>query len=880
MSKFYPYLLITCYTICASCYSAKKTYRMQQQIANSKQIQLSDVKITPARKDNYRTTPNRVIDLVDMNLDVQFNWGKHECIGKQILTLKPYYYATDSISLDAKNMVFNKIEIKNEAGNEILHTVNYDKKILGIKMERKFSPNDLLTLSIQYVAKPDEKESSGSKAIRDDKGLYFINTDNAEPYKPVQLWTQGETESNSCWFPTIDKPNEKFTSTLSITVNKDLTTLSNGIFQGSTFSENLRTDIWRNPEPMPAYLTMIAIGNFSITKDSWRNKEVSYYLEPDYHQYARGIFKNTIEMLEFFSNRLGVEYPWNKYAQVVVRDYVSGAMENTSATLHGEFVQKNNRELLDSDNDGIIAHELFHQWFGDLVTCESWSHLVLNEGFATYGEQLWIEHSKGKDAAQKKSWNTIERYLNYASKNTDGPIVDFNYRDKEDMFNTLTYQKGSRVLHLLRNIVGDDAFFLSLKNYLQRYGLQNAEIDDLRQEFEKVTGLDLRPFFQQWFMQGGHPIIETRYQYLDSLGLISVVVEQKQEGEYGIFNFPLTFRVTQGKLSKDFTFNIEKKKEIFYVKKLDETDPTRVNISIDPGAVFIGEIKDNKPFFNQILTYNNAKGFVEKVRALKELKPLQNQYDSVRFTLLAAMNDTDPDIREKSIEWIDWKHADNFLKTKDIVSHIAENDESNAVRSKAIKVLADSKSQEYVNLFSKLVHDSSYVVAGEALLALHTILPEEALRLCPNLEKDAKSKLFQAIATVYSKSGLASDSVFFQNNMPKVFGGQRASLLNNYSAMIMRFGDDASIKGHLPYLEQKANYDTYPQVKLAAIQSIYNIQKKYEEVEKQTKDAELKNQFRESLLQVKEIINRITSQIQDRKMKSQLKMMGIEIDGE
>jgi aminopeptidase N len=433
--------IILLISLIIACSPSRKTARyFKQKEAEQLQIKLHDVRITPTRKDDFRTTPRKIIDILHMDLAVQFNWENHTCIGKETLWLKPYFYETDSIILDAKNMIFDKIIVTDQHNNNIMYLTNYDKKNLHLKLEKKVSKYDTIKLELSYKANPDEKESHGSKAIKDDKGLYFVNTNKQEPFKPMQLWTQGETEANSCWFPTIDKPHEKFTSKLAMTVENQFTTLSNGLLINSTSEGNMRTDVWENKQPMSAYLTMMAVGNFIATKDQWNGKEVSYYLEPAYSPYARNIFKNTIEMMQYYSDRLGVTYPWDKYAQVVVRDYVSGAMENTSATLHGEFVQKNNRELIDADNDGIIAHELFHQWFGDLVTCESWSHLVLNEGFATYGEQLWLEHKLGKDAALQKSYNTINKYLNYAKNNSDDAIINFNYKDKEDMFNTITYQ--------------------------------------------------------------------------------------------------------------------------------------------------------------------------------------------------------------------------------------------------------------------------------------------------------------------------------------------------------------------------------------------------------------------------------------------------------
>lgn len=372
------------------------------------------MRITPSRTDNARVAADRRMDILHMDLDVKFVWGLHQCIGTATLLMKPYFYPTDTILLDAKSMVFDVIKINDKSGNEIQYLVDYNKKVLKLILERKLTQQDSIMLTLKYTASPDDKEAGGSAAIRDDKGLYFINTNSKEPNKPIQIWTQGETESNSCWFPTIDKPNEKFTSTLTMHVNKNYTTLSNGELVSSIDEGNLRADKWVNKLPMSAYLIMMAIGDFTKTTDYLNGKEVSYYLEPAYESAARENFGCTPEMIDFYSNKLGVEYPWNKYAQVVVRDYVSGAMENTSATLHGESVQKNARELVDGNNEGIISHELFHQWFGDLVTCNSWSHLTLNEGFAAYGEQLWLEYKYGADASLQKSYTTMNRYVDYA----------------------------------------------------------------------------------------------------------------------------------------------------------------------------------------------------------------------------------------------------------------------------------------------------------------------------------------------------------------------------------------------------------------------------------------------------------------------------------
>jgi aminopeptidase N len=838
-------------------------------------ILLNEVKVKPTKNNFFLPANSKDIDIIHTDISVSFNWVKHECIGIETLILKPYFYETDSIILDAKNMVFSNVEVKNMQGEIIQNLISYDKKRLKINLEKKFTKTDTLIVSLKYLAKPDENEKGGSAAIKDDKGLYFINTNHKEPNKPTQIWTQGETQSNSCWFPTIDNPNEKFTSSLTISVNKDLTILSNGEKVSSTIEGNLKIEKWENKLPMPAYLTMMAIGEFDVTIDSLNGKEVSYYLEKEYAPFARNIFKNTSEMISFFGEKLGVQYPWNKYAQVVVRDYVSGAMENTSATLHGDFVQKNNRQLVDANNDDIIAHELFHQWFGDLVTCKTWSHLVLNEGFATYGEQLWIEHKYGKEKALKKSYDRIQRYLSYTKNNADEAIVNSNYKIQEDMFNVLTYQKGASVLNLLRHEIGDEAFFLSLKNYLNSYQFANADIDDLRKEFEKVTGRDLNLFFNQWFLKGGHPVLDVRYSYNDSTKLVQISIEQIQAVEAGLFNFPLEFKIQDGAKIRNFNFQIEKKKETFFVEKLDLDAPFYPNIIIDPNAFFVGEIKDNKSFFYQIITYNQAENYIEKVRALKELNLVQQQNDSARGILLSAINDVNEDIRLKALEWIDWKNAQNYLKAKDVLINLAEKDTDPNVRAEALEILAEKREPFLLNLYLKLTEDSSYNVAANALDAIVKLIPEEGLRAAKNIEKDAKGKLFQQISTLYSEKGDTSNLSFFTKNMMQVFGKKRATLLDDYTQLIIKINSPEKVIEATNLLSTRAIDDENGYIRYASIINLNELNNHYSIQMKQTISDEMKSYFTNESSLLQEKIKSLINQEQDEYVLGLLKLKGL-----
>ena len=315
-----------------------------------------------------------------------------------------------------------------------------------------------------------------------------------------------------------------------LTVEDRFNTLSNGVLISSKKNnDGTRTDYWKMDLPHAPYLFMVAIGEYAVVKDSWNGKVVDYYVEPKFEEYARDIFPHTPEMLQFFSDKLGVTYPWPKYSQVVVRDYVSGAMENTSAVIFGEFMQGTDRELVDNrQNENIVAHEMFHHWFGDLVTCESWANLTLNEGFANYSEYLWLEHKHGKDEADFHRMQELSGYMQSAARDIH-PLVDFGYENKEDMFDAHSYNKGGLVLHMLRNYVGDDAFFASLQKYLKDHSFSDVEGHELRLAFEDVTGEDLNWFFNQWFFSQGQPELNVDYDYDEDSKQVIVTVEQVQD---------------------------------------------------------------------------------------------------------------------------------------------------------------------------------------------------------------------------------------------------------------------------------------------------------------------------------------------------------------
>ena len=448
----------------SSCSSSKKATRA----SNKMEENLDTLEVTVSRENPYRGSATKYFDLINTKLEVKFDYQKQYLNGKATITLKPHFYPQTELILDAKQFDIHQISLVTGEGSSAGLRYSYDSLQLKIQLDKEYNRDQTLKIFIDYTAKPNERRSGGSAAITDDKGLYFINPLGTDSIKPTQIWTQGETESNSCWFPTIDKPNQKSTEEIYITHLKKYVSLSNGVMVSSTnVNDSLVTDYWKLDLPCAPYLFMMAVGDFAIVLDRWRDIPVNYYVENKYAPYARQIFGNTPQMMEFFSQKLGFDFPWPKYSQIVVRDYVSGAMENTSATLHGEFMQRTSRELLDETREEVISHELFHQWFGDLVTTESWSNIPLNESFATYGEYLWNEHKYGREFADYKFRDDYRKYLGEAKNGKNVDLIRFHYDDREDMFDSHSYAKGGQVLHYLRKAVGDEAFFKSLELYLK-----------------------------------------------------------------------------------------------------------------------------------------------------------------------------------------------------------------------------------------------------------------------------------------------------------------------------------------------------------------------------------------------------------------------------
>ncbi len=614
-SHLYLALLIGICFSCSSTKNAPYTVDIDETLLDTLTVSAPrEVKDPPVSNIPYNEEAAKSFDIIHMDLSIEPRWEDETVKGEATITLKPYFYPIRDIKLDAKRMVIHSILSNNKNLPYI-----YANDILTIQLDRLLQRNETIELVINYTARPSLGQIPNQNYRTNDQGLYFIEPSFNFPTKPYQIWSQGETEHNSSWFPTRDKPNERFTHSIQITVADSLKTLSNGLLEKSEWQKDgKRTDFWIMDIPHAPYLTMVAIGDYAVIEDTWKNIPLQYYVYPEYEAYAKNIFNHTPEMLSFFSDLTGVPYPWQKYAQIVVEDFVAGAMENTTAVTFGEFVQKTDEQLIDNHNDDIVAHEMFHHWFGDYVTCESWANLTLNEGFANYSEYLWIAHKYGEDMAHNKRMQEWSSYILQSRRKGVHPLIHYGYLDKELMFDAHSYNKGGLTLHYLRHIIGDDAFFEGMQQYLEDNAGTSVEIDELRLAYEKVTGLDLKPFFDQWFLSAGHPDFEILYTYSEKSVNIEVKQIQSMTTSKPIFSMPLEWHIhmKDGSMREEIGF-IDERKTNFTFLGLNPKEIAWINF--DPHHVFIGEYLENRDSSQYIMEYENGDQY-DKREALDILK--------------------------------------------------------------------------------------------------------------------------------------------------------------------------------------------------------------------------------------------------------------------
>ncbi|MEO6181837.1 MAG: M1 family aminopeptidase [Verrucomicrobiota bacterium] len=573
----------------------------------------------PDASDFRKYAPSREVDILHLKLDVTPDFKARTISGTATITFKPIARSLQELRLDGIDLSVTSVTSTEKIEN---HQVT-DEKVM-VFFAKPIPPDKETSVTIHYSAEPTE-------------GLYFRTPEMGYQEGETHLFTQGEAIEARHWYPCHDFPNEKFTSEMICHVPAGMTVLSNGkLVSEEKDSAGLLAVRWLQEKPHVNYLLCLVAGNFKKIEDAYKTIPLAFYTPPSDINEAINSFRDTKDMFAFFEKEIGVEYPWVKYFQVVVNDFVAGGMENTTLTTLTERTLFTSATENIRTSEGLVAHELAHQWFGDLVTCKDWSHLWLNEGFATFYALLYDEHKNGRDSMLYGLYGAAKRITGVT--NDTQPIVFRNFDKPMEQFNHLVYQKGSWVLHMLRSQLGDDVYRRAIKNYLDRHQFDTVVTEDLNSAVEAISGRSFDQFFDQWVYHGHFPEIDATYSWDQKSRMAKVSIQQNQKlsKDVLLFNFPLKLRF-KGKFgSSDKTVQVKNKDEDFYFV-LPEAPET---VRLDPGFELLSKINFKQPnamLYAQLADKEDMVGRLLAIEQLAEktdreaVKKLKQTLDSDAF---------------------------------------------------------------------------------------------------------------------------------------------------------------------------------------------------------------------------------------------------------
>jgi aminopeptidase N len=768
----------------------------------------------------YKGSAARRFDLLHTELWLAFDYARKEVLGDALLTVTPYFYKQNTLVLEAADFEIHEAFMR-QASGQVPLAFTYDQQKLTLVLPRTFTKEDTLQVGIRYTAFPEKGSSESSAAFTDTKGLYFINADSSDSEKPVQIWTQGETAFTSKWYPTIDHPNERQTHDFHLRVPEGYLSLSNGKLLSSQHHEDgTRTDHWRMDIAHAPYLSAVVVGDFAaVDGGTVDGVPLRFFVEPKYQGGARKVFAHTGEMMRFFSDLLELPFPWQKYDQVVVRDFVSGAMENTTLSVFMEALQLNEREALDSEWDYIIAHELFHQWFGNYVTTESWAHLTLNEAFADYSEYLWMEYKEGIDPADMHHFNAMEQYLEEAEEKQE-PLIRYQYADSEDLFDNHTYAKGGRVLHMLRRFLGDAAFFQGLHRYLTENALGSVEMHQLRLAIESVSGLDLQWFFNQWFLSPGHPELVIRWDYSEEDNVL-LSLEQRQDLEKTpLFKLPFTVSIYKGGTRIEKEFVLDQAYQQFALENGPGTDL----ILFDEHQVILAQRQQYRGRELLEKQFAHARSGLSRVEALDSLTAAAGNGLDTWLLLESALRDSFWVVRELALHRMLSMDAGSYPdpSVENAILDLAENDPNNAVRSVALEVLAGADPVKFRPLFYRLINDSSYQVAGAALTAFMDMEGEEVRKreLFERLRSEENIRMIAPLADYLTETPDIEGAEWMHEKL-QVLNGEALYYFIGYYGDFFASREDVDPEKAIDRLVALGREHPQNYIRLAAFQSLF-----------------------------------------------------------
>jgi aminopeptidase N len=641
---------------------------------------------------------SREYDLQHSKVALRFNLEQKKVIGDVTHTVSLLREGLDKVSFDSAGLQIQSVKVnRNEAKFETT-----DKKLI-VDLPKAGKIGEKYEVEIKYEGKPT-------------KGLYFILPDKDYPNRPKQIWTQGESEDTRYYLPTYDYPNDRLTTETILTVPADWMTVSNGKLISTTDAGGgMKTWTWRESQPSSTYLFVVVAGEFAEVKDSWRNIPVTYYAPKDRADRLAVNYSWTPAMIELFSKKLRVDYPWEKYAQSMVDDFVAGGMENSSATINAASSLRHPKLVPEypTDEDGLISHELGHQWFGDLVTTKDWGNIWLNEGFATFMEYMWTEAHFGKEQADYDRWEAARDW--FAQRNLYAkPIVRYDFDDSSE-FDQNVYAKGAWVLYMLRHELGEDAFYAGLKHYLEVNRGKNVVTADLTKAIEEATHTNVDQFFDQWVYGAGAPKFEISYNYDAEKKQVALTVKQTQkvEGRVGLFRVLADVEITNASGPKLYPVVVSKAAETFTFPS--ESAPQMV--IFDKGTQVLKTMEFKKEKKEWLVQLKNAGELGDRADAAVALGMLKGDDEAVAALGEALRNDKTRGVREVAAEALG--ELGSPAAAKQLLNAL-EGATEPELRATIIETLGTFKENTEITAKLEVIakEDASYRARAEALQAI------------------------------------------------------------------------------------------------------------------------------------------------------------------
>jgi aminopeptidase N len=723
-----------------------------------------------------RWAPSRSYHVENYKLTLHFAQSKREVFGDEVVTIKPFEANFDSFCLSSEDLTIESVALVRMPGASETLAHSTDERCLWITLNHAYGPADSLDIHIVYHGYPRA-------------GLYFVNPGKDDPGVPPQIYTQGEPEFNHHWFPCWDYPNDMATSETITTVPEGQVVVSNGTLVGVKHAAGQVTYDWVEHIPHSAYLLSLAIGPWKKLSDSYEGKPVDYFVDKSVDDaVALRAFHLTPDMIGFFSRATGVEYPFEKYDQVTVHDFIFGGQENVSATTLVDETLHDAQAEADYPSTILVAHELGQHWFGDYVQGRDWANIWLNEGFATYLTALYTQYHQGNDAYRYEIYDDQNAALQAEAAENNRPIVYRRYTDPLDMLEDITHAKGASVLEMMRYVLdGEDAMtapasqgetlFQALNHYLTAHHAQTADSADLASSIWARTGQDLSWFFYEWVFKGGHPDYQVTASYDPERRVEVVKVAQTQEvnADTPVFDMPIHLAFfgdrnqNVDKQVRDSAANQEFDIPLAFAPKWVDFDPNDIIYKTIVFAKTNEELSaqaQNDPYMMSRLWATKQLGERSKtdsdccIQALTNVLNSdafygvrieaassigQSKSEQARQTLLSALNQSNSQVRAAAIGAMS-----NFLSDQVVVDALMKalrDDPSYAVQAAAAGQLGHSGSRNaFEVLRSKLATAKDRNVTLGVLNGLTAMKSPQAARIILSYAKPGTPKRIRAAA--------------------------------------------------------------------------------------------------------------------------------------